>query len=537
MLNENGAETSEDRVGPDNLKTGINLGETADETFQVKQPQIDRDCVAQEKKVALVSRRQPMAKTVALLAFADKMTSARGEETVGTVNDDSMKVAVVVAVIGLTVATFWIGRCYDHYDRKMVWKMTCSMLRKAQAMYAIMLMESCDKTLVDMLSRGNTSKNKGARRSANGASIGSSTNDSVMTEDTADRQAEREEADELAASIAELAEGISGLATAQENLLGPVRPAEHEYRCPRNPSLPVTPNPMDYGINDYESDDDGSTPYLWVPQNDRCDRPDLRGLCARRSAVSRGVQAGYSGLMAQARDCSRATSFGINTLMVIDTLSGVEVIGPTTRFSAEFKKWGGTFVRQGGRYTFPGGDVELMSTRLMALLRGDPDAPEMQKARIIDVPGHPEEGFRRMFLKYDVDRDGYISCGDIKIMMWNGRDPAVTDELVETVFDRYDVDGDGRLSYPEFLRVYEGATLDEENRGPGDSSSSGERNRDGGSEVDKWRRFTCRNCGSEWNTPDSIRMDRDWVGPATWFEGAWYCQICIDGVRPSSDDI
>ena len=32
---------------------------------------------------------------------------------------------------------------------------------------------------------------------------------------------------------------------------------------------------------------------------------------------------------------------------------------------------------------------------------------------------------------------------------------------------------------------------------------------------DKRRLFKCEGCGSLWNAPDAVRMDRDWVGPPT----------------------
>ena len=32
---------------------------------------------------------------------------------------------------------------------------------------------------------------------------------------------------------------------------------------------------------------------------------------------------------------------------------------------------------------------------------------------------------------------------------------------------------------------------------------------------DKRRLFKCEGCGSLWNAPDVVRMDRDWVGPPT----------------------
>ena len=107
-------------------------------------------------------------------------------------------------------------------------------------------------------------------------------------------------------------------------------------------------------------------------------------------------------------------------------------------------------MHQGGRYTFPNATADVIAANLRVYLRGKTNVPRMWEARLVDRPGHPEEGLLTLFENYDIDRDGYVGFEDIKTVMGPGRD----DVAIEAAVDRYDVDGDGRLTYSDFVLMY-----------------------------------------------------------------------------------
>ena len=270
-------------------------------------------------------------------------------------------------------------------------KMFCSMLNKTRATYVIMSMESCDGAAMNKMIRGAAGTGPEVQR-----------------------------------------------AEFDDSLCLPV-----------NISIATDPG---VGSDEMEEDDDKS--FLWVLQDDRGDSPGIHSQGARMSAVTRGVQAGYRGLIAQARDCGRPIRFNTDGLVVIESLTGTDVIGPTSRFHDEFLWSGGVYVRQGGRHTFPNATAISMSARLRKHLRGRRNAPRMCKVRIVDKIDHSKEGLMMLFELYEVDRDGYVDYEDTKIMIWHERDEKVTYEVIEAVVDRFDADCDGKLSYTEFVLMY-----------------------------------------------------------------------------------
>ncbi|PIO60435.1 EF hand, partial [Teladorsagia circumcincta] len=95
--------------------------------------------------------------------------------------------------------------------------------------------------------------------------------------------------------------------------------------------------------------------------------------------------------------------------------------------------------------------------------------PELQQnplvQRVIDIfdeDGNGEVDFRVAFRIYDIDRDGFISNGELfqvlKMMVGNNLKDSQLQQIVDKTILFHDKDGDGRISFQEFCDVV--GTLD-----------------------------------------------------------------------------
>lgn len=73
--------------------------------------------------------------------------------------------------------------------------------------------------------------------------------------------------------------------------------------------------------------------------------------------------------------------------------------------------------------------------------------------------GNKEEKLRFAFKVYDIDRDGYISNGELflvlKMMVGNNLKDMQLQQIVDKTVMETDQDGDGKISFEEFTRMVE----------------------------------------------------------------------------------
>lgn len=73
--------------------------------------------------------------------------------------------------------------------------------------------------------------------------------------------------------------------------------------------------------------------------------------------------------------------------------------------------------------------------------------------------GNKEEKLRFAFRVYDIDRDGYISNGELfivlKMMVGNNLKDVQLQQIVDKTIMEADQDGDGKISFEEFTHMVE----------------------------------------------------------------------------------
>jgi serine/threonine-protein phosphatase 2B regulatory subunit len=71
--------------------------------------------------------------------------------------------------------------------------------------------------------------------------------------------------------------------------------------------------------------------------------------------------------------------------------------------------------------------------------------------------GNKEEKLRLAFRVYDIDRDGYISNGELfivlKMMVGSNLKDQQLQQIVDKTIIEADLDGDGKISFEEFTRM------------------------------------------------------------------------------------
>uniref|UniRef100_A0A9J8A2E9 Protein phosphatase 3, regulatory subunit B, alpha a n=1 Tax=Cyprinus carpio carpio TaxID=630221 RepID=A0A9J8A2E9_CYPCA len=96
--------------------------------------------------------------------------------------------------------------------------------------------------------------------------------------------------------------------------------------------------------------------------------------------------------------------------------------------------------------------------------------PELQQnplvqrvIEIFDTDGNGEVDFKVAFRIYDMDKDGYISNGELfqvlKMMVGNNLKDTQLQQIVDKTIINADKDGDGRISFEEFCAVVGGLDI------------------------------------------------------------------------------
>lgn len=77
--------------------------------------------------------------------------------------------------------------------------------------------------------------------------------------------------------------------------------------------------------------------------------------------------------------------------------------------------------------------------------------------------GQKEEKLRFAFKAYDIDRDNYISNGELfivlKMMVGNNLKDAQLQQIVDKTIMEADLDGDGKISFEEFKKLVENTDI------------------------------------------------------------------------------
>lgn len=77
--------------------------------------------------------------------------------------------------------------------------------------------------------------------------------------------------------------------------------------------------------------------------------------------------------------------------------------------------------------------------------------------------GQKEEKLRFAFKVYDIDRDGYLSNGELflvlKMMVGSNLQDAQLQQIVDKTIMEADLDGDGKISFEEFTKLVENTDI------------------------------------------------------------------------------
>jgi len=105
-----------------------------------------------------------------------------------------------------------------------------------------------------------------------------------------------------------------------------------------------------------------------------------------------------------------------------------------------------------------------LATRMIAIFDedggGDVDFQEFVSGlSAFSSKGNKEEKLRFAFRVYDIDRDGYISNGELfivlKMMVGSNLKDQQLQQIVDKTIMEADLDGDGKISFEEFTRMVE----------------------------------------------------------------------------------
>lgn len=95
---------------------------------------------------------------------------------------------------------------------------------------------------------------------------------------------------------------------------------------------------------------------------------------------------------------------------------------------------------------------------------GDVDFHEFIRGlSVFSSRGNREEKLRFAFKVYDIDKDGYISNGELfivlKMMVGNNLKDQQLQQIVDKTIVEGDKDGDGRISFEEFKNIVSGTDV------------------------------------------------------------------------------
>ncbi|ODQ64098.1 calcineurin regulatory subunit B [Nadsonia fulvescens var. elongata DSM 6958] len=118
--------------------------------------------------------------------------------------------------------------------------------------------------------------------------------------------------------------------------------------------------------------------------------------------------------------------------------------------------------------SLPGIANNPLASRLIAVFdedgSGDIDFQEfITGLSAFSSKGNNEEKLKFTFKIYDIDRDGYISNGELflvlKMMVGNNLKENQLQHIVDKTIMENDSDGDGKLSFEEFKKLVEGTDI------------------------------------------------------------------------------
>jgi len=114
--------------------------------------------------------------------------------------------------------------------------------------------------------------------------------------------------------------------------------------------------------------------------------------------------------------------------------------------------------------TLPQINSNPLATRMIAIFDedggGDVDFQEfVHGLSAFSSKGNKEEKLRFAFKVYDIDRDGYISNGELfivlKMMVGNNLKDQQLQQIVDKTIMEADLDHDGKISFEEFTKMVE----------------------------------------------------------------------------------
>ncbi|KAK4964885.1 Calcineurin subunit B [Elasticomyces elasticus] len=109
-----------------------------------------------------------------------------------------------------------------------------------------------------------------------------------------------------------------------------------------------------------------------------------------------------------------------------------------------------------------------LATRLLALFDSDASdsidfAEFVNTLSIFSSKGGKEEKMRFLFSVYDLDRDGYVSNGELwlvlKCMVGGNLKDGQLQQIVDKTIMEADLDKDGKISFEEFTKMVEGTDV------------------------------------------------------------------------------
>ena len=114
------------------------------------------------------------------------------------------------------------------------------------------------------------------------------------------------------------------------------------------------------------------------------------------------------------------------------------------------------------------GDSVLTTTRMIAIFDedggGDVDFQEFVLGlSAFSSKGNKEEKLKFAFKVYDIDRDGFISNGELfivlKMMVGSNLKDQQLQQIVDKTIMEADKDGDGKISFEEFTQMVENTDI------------------------------------------------------------------------------
>lgn len=117
--------------------------------------------------------------------------------------------------------------------------------------------------------------------------------------------------------------------------------------------------------------------------------------------------------------------------------------------------------------SIPGISQNPLSRRVIEIFDenrgGDIDFKEFVKGlSIFSSTTDPDDKLRFLFKVYDIDNDGYISNGELylvlRLMVANSLTEVQLQQLVDRTIVEADQDGDGKLSFEEFKRIIQSSS-------------------------------------------------------------------------------